>query len=232
MLYIFHGDDQASSRNNLLSQIAVEKNQGRSIMTFDGAKITPQDLDSTLATANLFGEESIVIENIASRPLSGDRKKLFGLIKTYTGNKNILIWDKKEITKANITALSPVSPKPTIVASKTPAIIFTFLDSLAPGSASRSLHLMHQAASQVEDGFIFVMTCRQIADLIVAKSGDTSKLIPFKRTRLISQATLFPDFTLYTLHSSLLSIDRAIKTGQTKMSYLEHLDLLLVSLLN
>lgn len=227
--FLFYGDNQAGSRNDLLSAAAKEKAAGREIQTLDGLKISPKDLETALASASLFSQTSLVIENLGSRPLSGDKKKAIALVAEYSGEKNILLWEKKELTKTQVSAFGKgVIAK----SSKTPAVIFTFLDSLKPGNTRGALTLLHETAKSAEEGFIFIMMSRHMADLLVAKSGDSSKLIPFKRSRLISQASAFPAGILKDIHTQLLEIDRAVKTGKTKLSYLDHLDLLLVSLLH
>ncbi|MFH2019319.1 MAG: hypothetical protein ABII80_01785 [bacterium] len=226
--YLFHGDNQRDSRRNFQLVLAKEKSLGQEIRSLDGLKISPTELSSVLATANLFANETIILENLGSRPISGDKKILLSLIKDYSGPKTILLWEKKELTKAVLNSLGSgiVSQL-----SKTPPIIFKFLDSLAPGSLKNSLQLLHQTKDQVEEGFIFIMLARHLADLIVAKSGDQSSLNPWKRSRLVEQARLWPEPLLLRFHHSLLDLDYRLKTGATKLSYLEQLDILLVTLL-
>lgn len=232
MKYLFHGDDQASSRQEMRVLIEKEKKSGHEIRNIDGSKVTTQDLDSLLGTANLFASETVVIENLCSRPVSGERKKLFEVIKKYSGPKNLILWEKKEITKAVVSSLATSPADLKTYLAKTPAVIFGFLDSLVPGNSAASLKLLQECAVSVDEGFIFVMLARHIADLLVASSGDTSRLMPWKKGRLVSQAKSFSEADLIRFHGSLLDIDRKIKTGRTKLSYLDHLDLLLVSLLN
>ena len=226
--HLFHGDDLSASRSLLNATVDQDRRLGREIRSLDGAKITPQELESTLATANLFAQESVIIENLGSRPLSKDKKTLLQLVKDYRGSKNLYLWEKKELSKSQVTAFGQE-----VISrlSKTPVLIFKFLESLSPGNVLDSLALLRETADKVEDGFIFVMLSRHVADLIIAKSGDTSLLNPWKKTRLISQAKEWHESELLSLHTRLLNIDRQLKTGRTKLSYLDHLDLLLASLL-
>jgi len=226
--YLFHGDNQKESRLAFQKVLAKEKSSRQEIRSIDGLRIVPSELATILATTNLFANETLLIENLGSRPVSKDKKLLLTLIKDYSGNKNLLLWEKKELTKTIINALGS---KVVISLHKTPAIIFKFLDSLTPGSTTLSLKLLHETANSVEDGFIFIMLTRQVTDLLIAKSGDLTSLNPWKRSRLVEQARLWSEPSLLKFHHSLLEIDFKLKTGATKLSYLDQLDILLISLL-
>lgn len=226
--YIFHGEDLGGSRNELNKLLSKLKDNNIAILTLNGQKIAAKDLEESLGAQNLFSESALLIENLMSRPLSKDKKKLINILASYQGTKNIVLWEKKEITKAGLKSLGSIQS----FVAKVPAVIFKFLDSLYPGNSRQSLKLMHECNQLSEEGFIFVMFCRHIGELMIAQSGDTNTLIPFKRSRLIAQAQKFPPPLLNKIHTELLQIDRAIKTGNTKLSYLHHLDLLILSLLN
>jgi len=226
--YLFHGDNQAESRRLWREAIAKGRGDDTQEIALDGSKIAPRDLESALGSVNLFGSQIIIIENILSRPVSKDRKSLITLLKEYVGDHNIYLWEKKEISKAVINSLGDGWQTKVC---KTPAAIFNFLDSIRPGGARESLRLMHQASVESDEVFVFIMLYRHIGELIVASSGDTSKLIPWKRGKLVSQAKSFDENTLVTLHSSLRDIDRQVKSGKTKLSHLSQLDLLLLKVL-
>lgn len=229
MIYIFHGDDLGTSRKALNSLLDVEKGKGNEVVYFDGSKISYPELETALTASSLFYTQIIVIEGLLSRLRSKVKDNLIKLTCTYTGANTIVLWDAREVTKSN---LSPFGKNAKISAFKTPAIIFQLLESLRPGNAHSVHEILTKSAESLEPGFIFIMVARQISNLIIAKSGDTSKLPPFTRGRLISQAASWEEFALLALHDRLLKIDRAIKTGTTKLDYLSQLDLTLVNLLN
>jgi len=226
-IYLFHGDNLAQSRQLLNEFLTKEKAQGNSPKYLDGLRLTPAELEIALITDNLFTTETLVIENLFSRPRSKALADCLALICAYQGKKTLVIWDKKELTKATLKKL----PQLKATLSKTPAIIFDLLDSLKPGSAKLSLSLLHQTAAQAEEGFIFIMLVRRVADLIIAKSGSTDDLSPWMRGRLITQSKFWPQEQLLLLHSHLTEIDYQLKTGGTKLGYLAHLDIILSSLL-
>ena len=229
MKYLFHGDNQSQSRLEMFQLVDKWKAAGDSVNYYDGLRITLPEIKNALLTTELFNTSNIVIENLLSRPISNIKKELLQVVSNYQGKKELIFWEKKEITKAQIKNLgNDLNQK----LFKIPTVIFKFLDSVYPGNLQSSLSLHHQCLKVNEEGFIFIMLSRHLSELFIAKSGDTSKLIPFKRSGLISQANRFTKSQLLNFHTQLLSIDQKVKTGKTQLSYSCQLDLLLTTLLN
>jgi len=227
MLYIFHGDATAVSRKLLQDALTKEMELGHDVRTIEGDKLAPRDLESALATANLFSTESLVIENLLSRLRSKDKDTCISLLANYEGDKNIYLWDKREITKPNLAKLA----KAKVSNSKSPTELFTLLESLEPGSAKVSLGLLHQVLKSSEDIIVFTMISRQISYLIMMKSATNPKFAPWQMGKLRAQAAKWGDKQLESCLADLLQIDFKIKTGASKLSYADHLDLLLSTLL-
>lgn len=226
-IFIFHGEGTALSRTALQEAITRDKAAGHEIRTLEGDKLLSRDLDSALSTASLFSQESLVIENLLSRLRSKEKDACIALLESYHGDKNIFLWDKKEITKPNLSKL----PKAKVSLSKAPTALFTFLESILPGNAEASLNLLHDVVKSSEDIIVFTMLARQISYLIIIKSATSPKFAPWQLAKLRAQAGKWTDKQLETLLSELLKIDFAVKTGATKLSYADHLDLLLSTLL-
>ena len=116
MIYIFHGEGTGTSRKLLQEAITKDRQAGREIQTLAGDKLAPRDLESILSTGNLFALESLVIENLVGRLRSKDKDACIQLLATYEGDKNIFLWDKREVTKPNMAKQFGVakahSPKP------------------------------------------------------------------------------------------------------------------------
>lgn len=227
MLYIFHGDAAASSRKLLQDAVANAKSQGHEIRTLEGDKLAPRDLDSILATASLFSVETIVIEGLLSRVKSRDKDSCIDLLAQYSGDKTILLWDKKEITAPNLKKFSSAK----ISNSKSPTALFSFMESIYPGNAKQTLSLMLDVIKSTEDIIVFTMLARQISYLIIIKSATSPKFAPWQMGKLRAQASKWTDKLLETFIAELLKIDLSIKTGATKLSYADHLDILLINLL-
>jgi DNA polymerase III delta subunit len=227
MIYIFHGEGTGTSRKLLRDAIEKDKLAGHDIRTIEGDKLSPKDLESTLSTESLFSVETVVIENLLSRLRSKDKDACIELLSKYSGDKNILLWDKKEITKPNLTKLS----KAKVSNSKAPTALFTLMDSLEPGNAKQALNLLHQTVKDTEDIIAFTMIARQISYLIMIKSGTAPKFAPWQIGKLKATAAKWQDKQLEQFLSELLKIDLSIKSGTSKLSYTDHLDLLLSTLL-
>ena len=225
---VLHGENQKESRSNYIGARLKEKKLGNSIYELDGTKISLAELESVLKTQNLFGGSALFIENLLSRPLSLEKKKLLSLLKDYPGPKNIYLWEKKAVTK---TAVKSLGDGVGDLNSRLPQEIFIFLDSLRYTNKKSALIALNKLEGKVEEGFLFIMLSRHLASLLVAQSGDTSKLSPWSKTKLINQAKDWPTDILILLIRRLLDVDLAIKSGQTKLGYLDHIDLLLASLL-
>ena len=105
------------------------------------------------------------------------------------------------------------------------------MESIEPGNAERALSLMHEVISGTEDIVVFTMLARQISYLIIIKTATSPKFSPWQMDKLRVQASKWSDKQLSNFLSELLKIDFAIKSGATKLSYTDHLDLLLTTLL-
>ncbi len=224
-VYIFHGDDQATSRKHLHTLTTNLKSRDILIQHLNGKHITPAELEIAVATSNLFQQEAVLIEYLFSRPRSKDQKTCLQYLASYTGNKDLILWDKKNLTKTQLKLF----PTARVKLAKTPVLLWRLIDSLLPNSRSTFIPLMHQTARESEEGFIFIMIARRVSDLIIAKSGDTSKLQAWTRSRVMAQARNWNESTLINIHSALTKHDHALKTGQTKLSYLEALDMIMAT---
>lgn len=227
MLYIFHGEGTSASRKLLQEEVAKDRDSGHEIRVVEGDKLAPRDLDTILSTSSLFSTETLVIENLLSRLRSKDKDTCLELLAKYSGDKNIFLWDKKEITAPNLKKF--VRAK--ISLSKAPTALFAFMESIVPGNSKAALNLMHEVIGGSEDIIVFTMLARQISYLIMMKSGTSPKFAPWQLGKLRTQAAKWSDKQLETFLAELLKIDLAVKTGASHLSYGDHLDLLLSTLL-
>jgi DNA polymerase III delta subunit len=138
------------------------------------------------------------------------------------------LWDKKEVTKLNMAKLAN---KAKVSLSKPSTLLFTFLESLHPGNSKPSLAHLHDLRSTTDDLIVFTMIARQISYLIMIKSGTSPKFAPWQIGKLKAQGAQWSDKQLADFLAKLLDIDFSIKTGRSKLSYTDHLDLLLHNLL-
>lgn len=222
--YLFHGDDQKSSRDNLFEI----KKKHDDIRELNGDKISPKDLESTLGTESLFGNETILIENLFSRLRSKDKDACIELLKNYQGSRDILIWEKKTLTKLTTGKL----PKDWVIKeSKPPSILFNFLDSIMPNNYQQASTLLTSLRTNSDDGLVFIMLARHISSLIQAKTATSIKLPPWQIGKLKAQASGWDINQLIHFYDELYLIDNKIKTGNTKLDLGSQLDILLLQVL-
>lgn len=227
-IFIYHGDGTVASRKLLHDQITKDKALGHEIRTIEGDKLAPKDLETTLSTESLFSTETLVIENLLSRLRSKEKDTCIEILSGYHGDKNILLWEKKAITKL---ALGKLGKDIKATESKAPTALFSFMESIEPGNAKVAISLMHEVVEGTEDIIVFTMLARQVSYLIMMKSGTSPKFAPWQMAKLRAQAAKWGDKQLENFIAELLKIDLSVKTGSTKLSYKDHLDILLLNLL-
>ena len=225
MIYLFHGDHNAASRTLYTDALTAARGRGVEVRALAGDKLAAKDLESTLATGNLFTTEALAIEGLLSRVKSKEKDACLAVLNAYTGPKDIYLWEKKEVTKTNIPKAAKIS------LSKAPTVLFTFLDSLYPGNSQRALSLFHDLQPTIDDLFLFTMLSRTVTNLLITGSAQAPKFAPWQLSKLKGQAAKWEDAKLVDFHDQLLKIDYAVKTGATKLSYSDHLDILLMSVL-
>lgn len=224
MIYLYHGDDQSGSRNNLFEQ----KKKYADFRELNGDKLLPKDLESTLGTESLFGNETILIENLFSRLRSKDKDVCIQQLISYQGARDILIWEKKALTKLTTNKL----PKTWVVKeSKPPALLFNFLDSIIPDNHPQVTKILSSMRKSIDDGLIFIMLARHVSSLIQVKTATTLKLPPWQIGKLKAQASSWDTAALLRFYDSLYEIDKKIKTGNTKLDLGSQLDILLLQVL-
>ena len=209
-MIIIHGDDTVTARNHLNDELEKAQSSSAGVSRFDARDLDLTKLTQVLEGMTLFGlQPLIIIEGIFSLPKSKNKDNLIEFLTKYQ-DRQIILYENKALTA---TVIKPFK-KATVSSHKPAAIIFTFLDSLKPGSAPRSLSLFDQLenANQPPE-LVFAMLVRQVRLLIQALDPSTLKGAPWQKSRLISQARSFGERGLLTLHHNLYHLDKQLKTG-------------------
>lgn len=222
MITLLHGDNITASRKEIDSyKIAAS---GKEIVYLSGSTLTETDLIQALESNSLFGNNKLVIiEN-----LLGGRKKLeFENILNSNQDKDIILWESKEIGKTIINKL----PKSTnIKLFKIPTVIFKFLDSLTPLNIKYSLNLFHESLKTSEPEMVFFMMIRQFRNLLIIKDlGASPSLNPWQARNLTNQAKSFTMDKLMSIYQKLLQIDLENKTGASPFSLTRQIELLIIN---
>lgn len=226
-MIIIHGEDIVSARNRLNELIATAGQKGLGVK-----RLTAKDLDLTTATqvleaTTLFGDTPlIVIEGLFSLVKSKNKDSLLEFINHYQ-DRDLILFEDRALSPTVLAPFAKAKPEE----YKPAAIIFSFLDSLRPGGAARSLKLLeHLESARQPAELTFAMLVRQVRLLIQSLEPNTLKVAPWQKNKLVSQARLFGEGKLLKLHRDLYHLDKGIKTGANPLDLSLQLMSLIASL--
>lgn len=226
-MIIIYGEDIVSARNQLNDLILAASVGGKEVKRLSAKDADLTGITQILEGLTLFGKTPVlVIEGLFSLPKSKNKDLLLDFMSKYA-DRDIFLLEDKALTS---TVLKPFA-KAKFHEHKPPAIIFSFLESLHPNGATKSLKLLAdlEAAHQPPE-LIFAMLVRQVRLLIQALEPNTLKAAPWQKSRLIAQARLFSEEGLLKFHANLYRIDKELKTGVNPLDLSLHLFNLIASL--
>ncbi len=229
MLTLIHGDHLTASRSKLTELKAAA--QDKELRELPGKKLDPNALVQALESSSMFGGDTLVIiEGFISN--AKKREKLFGTllaqILAASKHTDIILYEDKEVEKGT---LAKIGTNARTFLFKLPTVIFQFLDSIMPGNAKTSLTLLAQVISQEVPEVVFALLVRRVRHLMMLKDRVTPPgMQSWQAGRLTSQAQHFTMEQLVVMHTSLLDIDTAIKTGTSPFVLTQRIEQLLISL--
>ncbi|MBM3205513.1 hypothetical protein FJZ41_01515 [Candidatus Shapirobacteria bacterium] len=229
-MIILHGDNNELSRQRLRQEIERFKQKGKGeFLRFEAGELRLLELKQALASPTLMGQNQLVlVENLFGSRRTKEKEKIIDDLKKSLP-RNLIIWEAKKIDGRFLTAFK----NQILLRFDLPAVVFKFLDSLAPKSAQNSLPLLHQSLTQNSPEMVFYLLARQIRLLILAvdlgKTGLAS-MEPWRQEKLIRQGQKFGLKELLRIYRDLLRIDTQQKTGQSPFPLVSQLDLLIASL--
>ena len=161
-MIIIHGENTVNSREKLVEIIDERKNKKQEVVRLGAKKLSEAILEETLGANDLFGtSKTIIIEELHSLPTSKKKKSLMEII-SKPQTHNIVLWEKRSLTKTMLKKLAGTNSQANIrnhefKISKT---LFTWLDSLGNTSqTSKKLTLLHSAIETDGEFFCFVSVC-------------------------------------------------------------------------
>lgn len=228
MITILHGAHIESSRAELNRLIA--SGQSGDVRRVDGKSVDANTLTQAIESSSLFGGGiTIIIERLFAG-LGRQAKKIaaYAAILENAGDSTIILWEDKELTPG---ILKQFGPKTTVRLFKLPVLIFTFLDSIKPGSASSLLPLYERVVSGEAPELVFSMMAKRVRQLMAIADGQMPKeLAPWQASRLTTQAKSFTMSELVTLYGKLSDAEYAVKSGASPFSLREQVELILIEL--
>ncbi len=228
-MLILHGDNLLTSRKRLTEEIAKFKRMNKAeVVRFEGKNLSLTDLIQALESGSFWGSQRlVVIENFLGLARNRQITQILEYLKKNKPDK-VIIWEKKLINSRTVNSL----PGQAFV-FKLPAVVFHFLDSFFPKNALNCLRLLRQTMEKDEPEVVFYLFSKHVRLLIIARDLGKEGLVGFPEWRagkIIYQANKFSLNQLLQLYSQLLKIDWQQKTGQTKFSLSDQLDLLVSNL--
>jgi len=224
-IYIYHGEDNSTSRLSYIDHLKVLKTKGYEIVPIIGKELTSELLETNLSSNSLFGNlRALAIENFFSLSKSKEREDLVEKISKY--KETIVFWEPKDLSKT-VFAKSPFF---TFKNFKLPQVLFNFLDSIVPKKPKENLSMLQKTIEYIEEGYIFAMMARQIRLLILAKDKCLDSMLPWQSGKLYKQAENFEMKKLITIYNKILEIDYLEKTSQTPFSLFSQLQILMMTI--
>lgn len=225
MIYLYHGDDFALSRDNF------NKEKDKTSIIVDAADLDLNILNQLMSSSSLFSEhKKIFIDNLFSKKASKNYNQLLEFINK-ADHLDIFIWADKELSKSQTNDFPKFSDR----GFKIPQNIFSFVDNILPNSPSNVVNF-HSALSHSAPEFIFTMILRQFRLMLALFSDSGKNIDEVKRLRdwqtgkLKRQGQLFGESKIKEVYKKLYIIDKSQKTGSGKLNLVQAIDMLLLEL--
>lgn len=222
MIFIFHGDNIATSRNAFINK----RNEISSPVSLRGGEFTLTDLVQIFEGGELFSETKIIfIEDIFGKVKKGNELNAFTeLLAKQASSHDIYLWESKTLTKQQLGLV----PGANVQLFKLPTTLFSFLDALLPNNTTSLLSFAQKALADAGDEMLFAMIVRHIRILLAINEksniDETKRLAPWQKSKLEAQAKKFGSGKLLFLHSLLYQIDMRRKTGLSPTSLAHSID--------
>jgi len=232
MLTILHGENIVQSRKKLGDLIQKSKENKTDVKRLHAKDLTISLLEETVGSTSLFGNQHVVIiEELHSLPASKKRTALIEKIANFSIHNDIILWEKKKITKPQQNKFLKLNRESGIQEFKITNYLFSFLDLISPNLNKKKLLLALQSAVESDgEWMVFTMIAWKLRQLIKAKDGGILKGAPFMISKLKKQSSAFSMTELMNLHAKLLRIDIAHKTSTNKLELGQDLDLLFINM--
>jgi len=230
MITVIFGENIALSRDFYFK----EKQKATYPINLEGGSFTITDLSQVLKSSELFGGgKTVFIEDLfAKRKKGKDLDAILSYIKNNGKDTNIFLWDSKSPSNKQLNLLGEIDVKK----FDFPKEIFSFLDSIFPGNAKRSIELFQKTLITENSEFIFFMIVRHFR-IILGLNADpqnqideVKKLAFWQTDRLNKQKKLFETDFLLDFYNKLFEIEKGLKTGSLVVSLSDAIDFLLSNL--
>lgn len=222
MIQIVCGEDSASARAHVsqLQKYYTEK-------SYLVHEIEPKEIFDIQKegeySAGLFQEKQVFIVRNLSQYLSRSRK-WSSTVKELSLHKDIYVIDWED---GKSTYELGLKDKKIIKEFKLSSTVFTFLDSCIPGNTTQYISHLHTVLQTQEDMFLYLMLCRHIRSLILARYNSfAERIAPWQKMKLTALAKKWDEKSLLRFYRGLIKIDQTTKTGTSPYTIRQALEML------
>lgn len=229
MLTVIHGENLVKSREKLWQLKNQAQAAGQKIDTYLAKKIDPKKLEMALIQQDLFGQSHcLIIEELHSLAHSKQRTAYINAIVTAGQNLDIILWEKKLLSAANLKKL----PTAKVFDFKMSKALWEFLDAFCPNPQTKKSQLLLLKKAVAEDSaeFVFSMLSKRVRELLATFAGADEKIHPFVKRKLQQQIKSFSLLKLLELHQELYHLDQIHKQSLNLLDLGAELDLCLINL--
>ena len=226
MITIIHGENLKESRNYFWEIRQKAKNP----ISLMGENINLFDLMQLLNNGGFFEDvKQIFIENIFSLKKKEEKEKIIELLLKKEKENEIVFFESKEITPANLKIFKNASVKKFDI----PKIIFAFLD-LIGIDKKKSIELFHEILKTNDAEYVFFMLIRHFRIMLALSENsdnqidELKRIQPWQKGKYLTQLKKIGVDKVKKFYSDLFQTDFKQKTGQNALSLIQTIDIFLL----
>lgn len=229
MLYIYCGEDTTTSRALYIKEVEKYRLKGAEVVSIHASAIV--EVERGIANnLSLFGTQIVFcLENLEKFGFKKSTKtktdQTYDAIASLTENKNVIILDFEDGKQGRQLKLKDLA---LVKESKPSTTIFKLLDECIPGNKDLFIHSLRTVCQTQDEMFVFIMIYRHIRQLILTGNGDTAKLPPWQKYKIIGQAKKWDTKKLMDFYSGLIKIEINSKTSSNPFGVRKSIEILAV----
>ena len=210
MLYLFHGENTAASRqalNQTLETLRAELPLAE-VLRLDGNKLTETDFVQVLEAPSMISADRIIlVDGLLSRRVSKEKTNLINIFLSsfflLPSSLFLFLWEPKPLTVTQLKSLQKIKDCH-IQEFKLSKYLWNFLDNLRPGNPSQLIKLLTLTLKTEPAELVMFMLVRRVSELLLTTSRDPKALdsvrSSWQKSKLQDQAKHWTENQLVRFH--------------------------------
>lgn len=225
MITILHGEDTATSNQNLELLLKERRNTTR----LEGASLSSASIMLELESQSLFQDEKTLVIQSPTKIKKKELNKILEILAKYSDSSTTYIY-VYSATVLSVTFLKKL-PKAKVHLFELPKYYFMLLDSLMPRNAISSKKFLDSTLEKYTPEQVLYSLIKRVRLLLVAKEGSLTQVAEAKAMqswqegRLRQQASSWNYKDLSSLYRNLYSLEVNLKSGGLAMDLSKHIDI-------